>query len=255
MKNENLKQKKSKNLNEIENLKKEIKKFPKGKLLIVHNGKYIKWFHRYGKSLTYIPKKKRNLAELLSAKSYLQSQITDLNNENLAIDQYLKIFDSDKSLTKKLLQSNEHMELLNGYFTPDDLLGPEDHENEDYHPEALIHKSISGKLLRSKSEEMIDHSLYLHKLAYRYEARLELDNGHIVFPDFKIIHPRTKEIIYWEHFGMMDNWEYVQKNADKLADYIKSGYIPGINFITTYETINHPLTMEEIEDIIQTQFF
>ena len=59
-------------------------------------------------------------------------------------------------------------------------------------------------MLRSKSEAMIEQALFYANIPYRYECKLELDNK-ILYPDFTMLHPETKEKYYWEHMGMMDN--------------------------------------------------
>ena len=65
-------------------------------------------------------------------------------------------------------------------------------------------KGINGKMLRSKSEAMIEQALLYANIPYRYECKLELDNK-ILYPDFTMLHPEMKEKYYWEHMGMMDN--------------------------------------------------
>ena len=42
------------------------------------------------------------------------------------------------------------------------------------HPEHLICKSISGNMVRSKSEMMIDMLLFQHRIPFRYECALVL---------------------------------------------------------------------------------
>lgn len=51
----------------------------------------------------------------------------------------------------------------------------EEYEKNTKYPEHLIHKSISGHLLRSKSEAMIDRALYLAKIPFHYEERLDYE--------------------------------------------------------------------------------
>lgn len=121
------------------------------------------------------------------------------------------------------------------------------------HPENLIHKSISGNILRSKSEVLIDLSLYQHRIPYRYECELCL--GDIVlYPDFTIRHPSTGELFYWEHFGMMDHPAYSHDFIKKLQIYTENGIIPTLHLITTYETQKHPLTIENVDKIITDYF-
>jgi hypothetical protein len=128
-----------------------------------------------------------------------------------------------------------------------------EYERYNRYPEQLIHHSVSGNFLRSKSEEMIDTQLYINEIPFRYECALQLGETTI-YPDFTIMHPETEQIYYWEHFGKMDDPEY-QKNAfDKIQLYTKNGIQPHIRLIITTETATNPLSIHTIECRIQ-EFF
>lgn len=71
---------------------------------------------------------------------------------------------------------------------------------------------------------------------------------------FTIRHPKTGEVFYWEHFGLMDNPTYSKNAYSKLQLYTNHGIIPSIQLITTYETKEHPLTAETIEKIVENYF-
>lgn len=75
------------------------------------------------------------------------------------------------------------------------------------------------------------------------------------YPDFTIRHPQTGKIIYWEHFGMMDNPSYCTKTFNKLNAYASQGIIPTINLITTYETQSYPINSASIQQIVYEYFF
>lgn len=115
------------------------------------------------------------------------------------------------------------------------------------------HKTISGHLVRSKSEAMICHFLYTNQIPFRYECALYLDD-HPIYPDFTIRHPETGETCYWEHFGLMDDATYCRNMASKMQLYSTHGIIPSIQLITTYETSEHPLTIDTIQKTIEEYF-
>lgn len=242
---------------QIQNIKNQIKELPSGSLVCARNGKHYKWYQSTGHINTYIPKKDRLHAEQLAVKKYLCLQLADLLQEKRAIKFYLN-HHSDTSKAILLLNHPEFKALLAPYFTP---LSQElsDWENSSYeqnlkHPEHLIHKSISGNLVRSKSESIIDMLLYTHKIPFRYECALHL--GEVtLFPDFTMRHPKTGDIYYWEHFGLMDNPTYSQNAYSKLQLYTSHGIIPTIHLITTYETKEHPLTVDTIMKVIEYYFF
>jgi len=241
---------------EIANTQKKLSNFPEGTLICAQNGNSYKWYQTDGHTKTYIPKKNRKLAEQLAVKKYFSLMLEDLENEYLATQLYLQNH-SPISKAEQLLTSPEYQNLLSSYFVP------QSHEltnwmNSPYdrnplYPEQCIHKSISGNLLRSKSESMIDMFLHIHKIPFRYECALHLEEITI-YPDFTIRHPVTKEIYYWEHFGLMDSPTYSQNAYSKLQLYTSHDIIPSIQLITTFETKNHPLTSNIIENIIKQYF-
>lgn len=157
-----------------------------------------------------------------------------------------------------LLENNsEYQALLSPYFKPisEELSQwiKEPYERNQNHPEQLLHKSISGNILRSKSESMVDTSLFLHKIPFRYECALTLGETTI-FPDFTISHPKTGETIYWEHFGVIDNPNYSKNAYQKMQLYTNYGIIPSYQLITTFETKEQPLTGYFIEKVIEHYF-
>ena len=114
----------------------------------------------------------------------------------------------------------------------------------------LAEQLAAKKYLSCCLEEML---LVQHKIPYRYECALQLGD-HTIYPDFTIRHPKTGEIFYWEHFGLMDDINYSKNVPGKLHTYITGGIIPSINLITTYETKNTPLSMELVEKTIEYYF-
>ena len=109
------------------------------------------------------------------------------------------------------------------------------------HLENLKISAANGLLVRSKSEAFIASELYAAGIPFRYECLLILNNGNALYPDFTILNPYTKEIVIWEHFGMMEDEEYSKLAMIKTKDYISNGFIPDRNLILTYETKNAPL--------------
>ena len=229
---------------------------PPGKLVCTRNDNRYKWYisnpHK-----TYLPKSQQKLAEQLAYKRYLSLRLTELENELQAISNYLLATSRPLKSDALLLDCPEFSKLTAPYFTPiNQELSTwikQPYDKNPYFPEDLIHKSISGNLLRSKSEAIIDMLLYQNKIPYRYECALQLGE-ETIFPDFKIRHPLTGKPYYWEHFGQMDVPKYYNRACSKMQLYISHGYIPSINLITTFETKNHPLVAEDVNQIIHTYF-
>ena len=124
------------------------------------------------------------------------------------------------------------------------------YEKNSKHPENLKHISLFGHKVRSKSESLIDLCLQNYNIPFRYECALHLDE-YTFYPDFMIWSPRDNCIIYWEHFGMMDDAKYANHVFNKLQIFSQYGYIPTINLITTFETKENPLTYDMVENVIK----
>lgn len=238
-------------------LNEKLKKYPDGKLICARDKNQYQWYQSDGHQKTYIPRKNRDLAEKLAVKKYLLCRLEDLENEKRAIGFYLRHHKADVGKADKLLAAMPYQKLLTPYFKniSEELqiwMNSSCEKNSKY-PEQLIHKSSSGHLVRSKSEALIDMLLYIKKIPFRYECALQLGET-IVYPDFTIRHPKTGEIYYWEHFGMMDNPSYAKSAFWKIEQYNTNGIIPSMRLITTYETKDCPLNSALVEILIAFYF-
>ena len=255
---EKLKGEKEKLLKRQKELQEQIRKYPEGFFICARNGKYFKWYNSDGHKKEVIPKDKEKLAEALAAKRYLSCMSDDISQEIICINTYLEKYNSKKSKADQFISQNEEIErLIKRHFKTIsgelEIWAKESYPKNPNNPEGLIHKTIGGYFVRSKSEQIIDRFLTLHKIPFRYECEFYLD-GRKIYPDFIIRHPKTGKWYIWEHFGLMDDQNYVKKTANKMQLYINNGYIPGVNFIATFETKEQPLTIEKIEKIIQEMF-
>ena len=192
----------------------------------------------------------------MAFKKYLCALLADLQKEQQALSVYLNKH-STTSKIDQLLNHPEFKTLLAPYFTPSsqnfsDWMQASFAHNEK-HPEHLLHRSVSGHLLRSKSEAIIDTLLYMNQIPFRYECALKLGETTF-FPDFTIRHPKTGDFYYWEHFGLMDHPNYVQNVYSKLHHYTSHNIIPSIQLITTYETKENPIDVDTISKIIEHYF-
>ena len=174
--------------------------------------------------------------------------------EKIALSKYLKQHQSNVNKFEILLRDDsEYRSLLAPHFTSYSKELQEwadaSYEKNPKYPEQLVHKSLSGNVVRSKSEALIDMILYQNQIPFRYESPL-IFNDITFYPDFTLRHPKNGKQIYWEHFGMMDNATYSRNAYNKLQLYCSNGLIPSINLITTFETESSPLTSDFIVKVI-----
>lgn len=240
-----------------ESIQEELQRLPEGKLICCRDGAKSKWYRSDGHQRTYIPKKDFTLASQLARKKYLTLKLDEVQKEKCAIGFYLNHHTSVSKADALLTESSEYQKLLSGHFA---LVSTEleewkrsPYDKNNTHPERLVYKSVSGNLVRSKSEMMIDMLLFQHQIPYRYECAIKLGNT-VVYPDFTVRHPMTGEIYYWEHFGLMDRPDYAANAILKLQTYTENGILPGIHLITTFETQENPLDSEWVERLIEYYF-
>lgn len=125
---------------------------------------------------------------------------------------------------------------------------------EEWLNEGYRSLTIPKEEFRSKSEYIIASKLKNKAIPFKYEKELFLHNYGRVYPDFAIFDPNTNQEIYWEHFGMMDDSEYRDKTYRKIQAYLDNGYLPGINFIITFESSSKPLNYKLVEKMIAKYF-
>lgn len=242
---------------EITLLQNQLSSLPEGTLVCTKNGKYFKCYQRNGSSLDYIPKSNLSMAQKLAQKKYLLFRLADCRQEKRAIEAYLKIHRKLPRAPRLLDADSPYHILLSTYFSPASSKlsqwACKPYETNNSFPEQRMIKSCSGNTLRSKSEALIDMALYTNRIPFRYECALNLGNKTL-FPDFTIRHPETGEFFYWEHFGMMSDPTYSQKTFDKLLFYNSHGITPSVNLITTYETLENPLSPEYVQALIRHYF-
>lgn len=92
--------------------------------------------------------------------------------------------------------------------------------------ERLIHRTLNGEGVRSKSEVIIANMLRLKGIEYIYERPLKGKDGSVRYPDFTIEDSESGRTIYWEHLGMMIDPEYRQRWEKKLEWYKAQGLRP-----------------------------
>jgi len=244
-------------------VKKSEKGFPEGELICAKSNTTFKWYLKKNGKTSYLKKENLTVAQKLAQKKYHLYTIQDLENELKACEAYLKRVDklvirNKEGRSETLLTHPEYGKLYgltarNKDKEIEEWAKAPYNQSESNHPENLIVKGTQGKMVRSKSEAIIDKLLFSKHLPFRYEEKLVLGNI-IMSPDFTIRHPKTGEYFYWEHFGLMDDYEYVKHACEKIQNYCMYNIIPSVNLILTYESKSHPLEISKVEDIIREYF-
>ncbi len=118
-------------------------------------------------------------------------------------------------------------------------------------PEIITEK---GERVRSKSEKIIADKLYVLGIPYRYEYPVILEGKIKIYPDFTILRMPMREEVYFEHFGMMDDSDYVKNMVCKLNTYERNGIYLGINLFVTFETGKKSLNTRVLDELLKKLF-
>ena len=107
-------------------------------------------------------------------------------------------------------------------------------------------------MVRSKGEIIIANALWHYGIPFVYEEVFPYKNeeGKWYYPDFTIHLPDGRTII-WEHWGLLDNRSYCDRNAEKLYHFNLHGYTIGKNFIVTQDDVNGACDSAFIYHIIE----
>jgi ATP-dependent exoDNAse (exonuclease V) alpha subunit len=96
-------------------------------------------------------------------------------------------------------------------------------EFEKYKPENLICEVLPDLFVRSEGERMISEALAKAEIGFFYEKPLiSRDGKSFKLPDFTFKHNRKE--YYWEHNGMMKNFDYAERAAKKKRWFEENGY-------------------------------
>jgi len=110
--------------------------------------------------------------------------------------------------------------------------------------------SQRGERVRSKSEMILADRLNTLGIPYRYEAPLYLKGYGTIHPDFTILDVVHRQEIYLEHFGLLDDSDYLEKALKKIRTYERNGFMPGDRLLITGETRTQPLDIRLAERMI-----
>ena len=110
----------------------------------------------------------------------------------------------------------------------------------------------NGEKVRSKSEKILADMFFDNGLVYKYEKPLQIRGNLTLYPDFTFFNPLTDQEIYWEHFGMMDDPQYVNNFIQKITSLNKNGIILGKNLIVTFESSRKILDQDYVKTLINS---
>ena len=256
--NEDLQQRKKALTTMIQTAKKRLKKAPEGQIRVVRHRKGFQFYLRRETTDingTYLPVKERKLAVSLIQKRYDSQVVKAAEKQVAVIDRFLKDFKPDILKEKYELLSPARKETVILAELSDQEYMKEwlsyEYVQKEFNEGMPEHYTSNRERVRSKSEVMIADALKQAGIPYRYECPLWQET-RTIYPDFTILRIEDREVLYWEHLGMMDDKEYCEHALLRIRQYEANGIYPGINLIITMETSELPITTTVINRTITT---
>ncbi len=235
---------------ELLEIEKALENLPAGELKAYTNNGSYRWYFTNGQARQYLSKANRPLAEKLAMKKYYSFKKKYLLEMKENIESQILRQNNAQKEFEKFIQDEGYQELLREKVS--NVIANwanQDYKTNPYYPEQCNVPCPSGHNVRSKSEAFIDMALNNHGITYRYESELVIGK-QTYYPDFTLINPNTNEIVYWEHFGKMDDADYARAAFNKMKVYYEHGLVPGKNVIFTFETRLNPFTYSQAEAAI-----
>lgn len=216
--------------------------------------KYFQVIYRNGiPERKYINKSKLALAQQLAKKSYSQELAALAEKRISQLDEILKDY-NDNEVDKIYLNLNNGVKVIMLPIIPTYEMQVQEFKDKprtylDLYNHAKKFQTKNGEYVRSKSEKIIADLLYDYGLAYVYEARISFEYQSY-YPDFTVFHPIKRTEIYWEHFGMLSDFEYNANTYKKIMNYELNGYLTNDRLIVTMEFQND-LNIEWVKMLIE----
>lgn len=241
-------------------LEKKLTTLPTNKLMYSRKNNAIQYYYRDpAGSAHYLQKKDDEKITALANAYYINKSLPKLKKNLTAAKKFLATHsgteerDIFNSMPDELQQRNSNLFLYKKAYIYK--WQHREYTRNLYKQEGLIHDTIRGEKVRSKSEAMIANALYNYDMPYLIETPLRLKSGKIIFPDFLILNPSTLEEVYWEHFGMMGDSVYAAEACKRIGILDSEGIKINNNLICTFETADAPLSSALIESNIKQCFF
>jgi len=115
------------------------------------------------------------------------------------------------------------------------------------YPENLIHRTLTGEMVRSKSEVIVANILTNLSLDYEYEKPLEISENDFRLPDFTVMY--RGKTFYWEHLGMLEDVSYRKSWEKKLQWYTENGLLE--HLITSKDEADGSIDSQIIEQTVK----
>ncbi|MBE5884607.1 MAG: hypothetical protein E7291_09415 [Lachnospiraceae bacterium] len=239
-----------------------LKGAPNGHLRITTNNGRVEYYYKSvevsSSNGRYIKKNEESLARAIAQRDYDALLAKSAVERIKVIKNFLEKY--EKTSIKRIYQNTNgyRRDLISAVVISDEEYVKRwqavEYEGKAFAVEAQEIITERGERVRSKSEKIIADKLYMLGIPYRYEYPLMLEGNIKIYPDFTILKMSSREEVYLEHLGLMDDSSYVDNVMYKLNTYERNRIYLGVNLFTTYETSKKPLNSRTLDGMIRKLF-
>lgn len=247
----------------IKDTNKRLKNVPSGRLRVLNKKTHREYYYiekeNDGKGNgRYLKTKEKDLARKIAQRDYDNLLVKCLSERKCAIEMFLKKYTYNNVNTVYERTNTYRKELLEAIYISDEEYIRQwemvQYEGKIIPEDMQFFVTEKGEKVRSKSEKIIADKLYMMGIPYRYEYPLTLEANITVYPDFTILRMPERKEVYLEHFGMMDDINYVETVLFKMNTYEMNGIYLGVNLFITYETGRRPLNTKKLKEMFTKLF-
>lgn len=251
--------------NMLEEAKMRLQTAPEGYLRISGKSRGVEYYYknvdrknRSNDNGRYIKKREIEFAQRIAQRDYDAVLVKHTEKRIKAIETFLKNCDETNIKTIYEKMNPYRRELITPPIISDEEYIKQwqsvRYEGKSFVDNAQEIITERGERVRSKSEKIIADKLYTLGIPYRYEYPITLEGNIKIYPDFTILKMPQREEVYLEHFGLMDNSEYMDSVIYKLNTYERNGIYLGVNLFMTHETSKVPLNTRALDGMIKQLF-
>lgn len=230
----------------------QLKTLPEGRLTLsrIGNGIYYSEVEKGRK--TYLGTGSHARVKALQQRRFMEKTIQHIDKNLKVMHTYIQEYEpiDHATILQELPKAyiGEAEWSMNG-----DSWESEPYDKNERYPEGLIHQTLKGEMVRSKSEALLANLLYNKGIPYRYEENLVFPEGTVA-PDFKIAVRSEGRFKLLEHCGLIGSEKYARSFTWKLQVYIRNGYMPWKDVFFTFDDFNGSIDTRAISQMMDSYF-
>lgn len=241
----------------ISNKRKEIEKAPKGIVNIARSGERLQYYFKNStsdKKRRYIKQEELPLVKALCQKDYDERVVELAEKEYSRLKMLQSLYQKGdcEKIYEKLNEDRKNLVTPISISEEDFVKAwlEQEYSQKGFAPDAPEYYTENGERVRSKSEILIANMLKKYGIPYRYEAPLYLNGLGTIHPDFTVLNVRKRKEYYFEHLGKMDDPEYVDMALHRIDAYERNNIFLGDKLILSFESMQKPMNIRNIERML-----